>query len=32
LVNEAYVRLARGRPFEAENRTHFVAVAARVMR
>jgi RNA polymerase sigma factor (TIGR02999 family) len=32
LVNEAYVRLARGRPFEAENRTHFVAIAARVMR
>ena len=32
LVNEAYVRLARGRPFEAESRTHFVAVAARVMR
>jgi ECF sigma factor len=31
-VNEAYVRLARGRPFEAENRTRFVAVAARVMR
>jgi RNA polymerase sigma factor (TIGR02999 family) len=32
LVNEAYLRLASGRPFEAENRTHFVAVAARLMR
>jgi RNA polymerase sigma factor (TIGR02999 family) len=32
LVHEAYVRLASGRPFEAENRTHFVAVAARLMR
>jgi len=32
LVHEAYVRLVGGRPFEAETRTHFVAVAARLMR
>lgn len=32
LVHEAYLRLAGQRPFEAENRTHFVAVAARLMR
>ena len=32
LVNEAYVRLVSGRPFEAESRAHFVAVAARLMR
>lgn len=32
LVNEVYVRLATGRPFEAEDRKHFVAIAARLMR
>jgi RNA polymerase sigma factor (TIGR02999 family) len=32
LVNEAYLRLVGGRPFEAESRAHFVAVAARLMR
>ena len=32
LVNEAYVRLVSGRPFQAENRAHFVAVASRLMR
>src|SRR5437867_6356429 len=32
LVHEAYLRLAGQRPFDAENRTHFVAVAARLMR
>ncbi|HKV62915.1 MAG TPA: ECF-type sigma factor [Candidatus Acidoferrum sp.] len=32
LVHEAYLRLVGQRPFEAENRTHFVAVAARLMR
>jgi RNA polymerase sigma factor (TIGR02999 family) len=32
LVHEAYLRLVGRRPFEAENRAHFVAVAARLMR
>ena len=32
LVHEAYLRLADQRPFETENRAHFVAVAARLMR
>jgi RNA polymerase sigma factor (TIGR02999 family) len=32
LVHEAYLRLAGQRPFEANNRAHFVAVAARLMR
>ena len=32
LVHEAYLRLVGKRPFEAENRKHFVAVAARLMR
>ena len=32
LVHEAYLRLVGRRPFEAENRSHFVAVAARLMR
>ena len=32
LVHEAYLRLCDQRPFHAENRTHFVAVAARLMR
>jgi RNA polymerase sigma factor (TIGR02999 family) len=32
LVHEAYLRLAGQRPFDAENRKHFVAVAARLMR
>lgn len=32
LVHEAYMRLADQRPFETENRAHFVAVAARLMR
>lgn len=32
LVHEAYLRLAEQQPFEAENRTHFIAVAARLMR
>jgi RNA polymerase sigma factor (TIGR02999 family) len=32
LVNEAYVRLVSGRPFEVDSRAHFVAVAARLMR
>lgn len=32
LVHEAYLRLAGQRPFEASNRAHFVAVAARLMR
>ena len=32
LVHEAYLRLVGQRPFEAENRKHFVAVAARLMR
>lgn len=32
LVHEAYLRLVDQRPFETENRAHFVAVAARLMR
>jgi RNA polymerase sigma factor (TIGR02999 family) len=32
LVHEAYLRLAGQPPFEAENRRHFVAIAARLMR
>ena len=32
LVHEAYLRLTNQRPFETENRPHFVAIAARLMR
>ena len=32
LVHEAYLRLLDGRPAAAENRAHFVGVAARLMR
>jgi RNA polymerase sigma factor (TIGR02999 family) len=32
LVHEAYLRLAGQRPFETDDRAHFVAVAARLMR
>ena len=32
LINEAYVRLAEGAPVSYKSRTHFMAVAARVMR
>src|SRR5689334_5172112 len=32
LVNEAYLRLAEGAPVDYKSRTHFMAVAARVMR
>lgn len=32
LVNEAYLKLARGRPIEWQDRKHFFAVAARVLR
>ncbi len=32
LVHEAYLRLADQRPFEADNRAHFLAVASRLMR
>ncbi len=32
LVHEAYLRLLDGRPVPTENRAHFVAVAARLMR
>ena len=32
LVHEAYLRLARQGPFQTQNREHFVAVAARLMR
>ena len=32
LVNEAYLRLLDQRPFETENRAHFLAVASRLMR
>jgi RNA polymerase sigma factor (TIGR02999 family) len=32
LVHEAYLRLVSGRPVATENRAHFVAVAARLMR
>src|SRR5471032_905266 len=32
LVNEAYLRLAKQGPFQTQNREHFVAVAARLIR
>jgi RNA polymerase sigma factor (TIGR02999 family) len=32
LVNEAYLRLLDQRPFGSENRSHFLAVASRLMR
>jgi RNA polymerase sigma factor (TIGR02999 family) len=32
LVHEAYLRLAGDQPLQTENRTHFVAIAARLMR
>jgi len=32
LVHEAYLRLNDQRPFDTENRAHFVAIAARLMR
>jgi len=32
LVHEAYLRLLDQKPFEAENRAHFLAVASRLMR
>jgi RNA polymerase sigma factor (TIGR02999 family) len=32
LVHEAYLRLADQKPFEADNRVHFLAVASRLMR
>ena len=32
LVHEAYLRLADQPPFEAESRSHFVAIASRLMR
>lgn len=32
LVNEAYLRLLDQRPFQTENRAHFLAVASRLMR
>ena len=32
LVNEAYLRLIDQRPFDTENRAHFLAVASRLMR
>jgi RNA polymerase sigma factor (TIGR02999 family) len=32
LVHEAYLRLADQRPLDAENRAHFIGVAARLMR
>lgn len=32
LVHEAYLRLIDQRPFDAENRAHFLAVASRLMR
>ncbi|HTT19521.1 MAG TPA: sigma-70 family RNA polymerase sigma factor [Candidatus Sulfotelmatobacter sp.] len=32
LVHEAYLRLLDAKPFEAENRAHFLAVASRLMR
>jgi RNA polymerase sigma factor (TIGR02999 family) len=32
LVHEAYIRLLDQRPFETENRAHFLAVASRLMR
>jgi RNA polymerase sigma factor (TIGR02999 family) len=32
LVNEAYLRLVDQRPFDTDNRAHFLAVASRLMR
>jgi RNA polymerase sigma factor (TIGR02999 family) len=32
LVNEAYLRLLDQRPFDTENRAHFLAIASRLMR
>jgi RNA polymerase sigma factor (TIGR02999 family) len=32
LVHEAYLRLVDHRPFDSENRAHFLAVASRLMR
>src|SRR5690348_7315657 len=32
LVHEAYLRLLDQRPFDTENRAHFLAVASRLMR
>src|SRR5262249_5284747 len=32
LVHEAYLRLCEQKPFDAENRAHFLAVASRLMR
>jgi len=32
LVHEAYLRLCGQKPFQAENRSHFVGIAARLMR
>jgi len=32
LVHEAYLRIADRKPFEADNRAHFLAVASRLMR
>ena len=32
LVHEAYLRLCGQKPFDAENRTHFIGIAARLMR
>jgi len=32
LVNEAYLRLVDQRPFDTQNRAHFLAVASRLMR
>jgi len=32
LVHEAYLRLCDQRPFQADNRSHFVGIAARLMR
>ena len=32
LVHEAYLRLAKQGPFQTQNREHFVAIAARLMR
>lgn len=32
LVHEVYMRLLDAKPFEAENRTHFLAVVSRLMR
>ena len=32
LVHEAYLRLSAGQPVQLQNRTHFIAVASRLMR